>query len=217
MSNRLYNQFSYSPERQPISLMGKFIQSAALNTAALTNQGISYTAVLPGSAGNVITITLIDPVADGSLAISVVGNAISVTLAQASGVITTTQDALVAALNGNAPASALIATTGGGSSPMAGLATTHLSGGSDGSMTTNAMNMSMTNTAVGLYVIQLQDEFPEILSAQVTPLGEAPGTLFIQSADTAFGTSKTVVINTSNNLSVGDGIFVHLIFRNSSN
>ena len=226
MSNRLYNQFSFSPERQPISLMGLFIQASALAPATLIDQDIEYDAVVAGSAGNNITIRYIDPGVNGALSISVTGTAITATLARAGGVLTTTANDLVSAIQGNAPASALVnisIASGDGTNVLTALPTTHLAAGADRVMTTNALNMSMTQTGDGLYTIQLQDEFPAVLSAQVTLLlaSGADTKAQIASADTAFGTSKTIVIRLYNtsvaNLSAGDGMFVHLIMRNSSN
>ncbi len=226
MSNRLYNQFSYSPERQPVSLMGRFTVDSLENVATLSNQGILYTAVATNSAGNAVTVQLIVPSVDGSLSIVTVGNAITVTLAVASGLVTTTADDLIAAINADTPATMLLTAAGGGSTPLIALATTHLFGGTDNSITTNAMNMSMTLTDVGIYTIQLQDEFPEVLSCQVSLMSEEIANLVPQivSADTQFGTSKTIVIRTlsidgqaETTMDVGQSLFVALILRNSSN
>lgn len=104
--------------------------------ASLTNQGITYTANAYSSSGNAITIQLVDPVPDGPLSISVVGNAITVTLAQAAGVVTTTATQLVAALALNVQASALITATGSGATPLTALGITNLTGGSTGTIIT---------------------------------------------------------------------------------
>lgn len=222
MSNRLYNQFSYSPERQPINLMGKFIQVVAESVATLFTVDDTFvlSAQTAGAAGNDITITLINPVANGSLSIVVTGSNIVVTLAKAGGNLTTTGDDLVAALDGDPNASALVSASPGSNSTniLASLPITHLSGGADAVMTTNAMNMSMTNTSSGVYILQLQDNFPEVLSAQVTIFSPASNVqpAIVASTDLAFGGDKTVVIKT-NQLAANDGMFVHLILRNSSN
>lgn len=219
MSNRLYNQFSFSPERQPVSLMGKFIQSSVFSFAQLINQTLQYDAVTAGSAGNNITIRLVNPGVDGALSVAVVGTAITVTLARASGILTTTANDLVTAIQGSVPASALTNITvasGDGTNVLTALPTTHFTGGVDSIMSSNAMNMSMTNPANRTYIIQLEDEFPELLSAQVTMFGINTSHV-VSAAETAFGTSKTITIGTGDPLSVGNGIFVSLILRNSSN
>lgn len=98
--------------------------------AALANQSLTYTAVAAGPDGELITIELLDPGAnDQALAISVVGNAISVSLATDSGgVITTTGNALKAALNADPDASALILVSGTNASALNALAETPLAG-----------------------------------------------------------------------------------------
>ncbi len=226
MSNRLYNQFSYSPERQPINLMGKFTVAAINVQATLVNQGVTYTAVSRGTAGNAVTIRLINPGVDGALSINVVGSAITATLAYALGAVTTTAAQLITAMNLSAPAALLVVASGAGASPLAALVATHLAGGIDSSITTNAMRMSMTETTDGVYTIQLEDEFPQCLSAQATLLSAAAVNLTPQivSAATAYGTAKTVVIRTismttqaETQMSIGHALFVHLILRNSSN
>ncbi len=100
--------------------------------AILTNQAVTYTAQAAGAAGNSITIHLIVPGVDGALSIAVVGTAISVTLARAAGLVTTTASSLVTAVNANGPANALVQASGAGAGALIALATTHLAGGSDG-------------------------------------------------------------------------------------
>lgn len=226
MSNRLYNQFSFSPERQPVSLMGKFTQAVSNVQATLVNQAVTYTAVSRGTAGNAVTIRLINPGTTSSLSIVTTGTAIVVTLAYATGAVTTTATSLVAAINGDVSASALVTASGSGASILAALATTPLAAGVDASITDNAMNMSMTQTATGTYILQLEDEFPEVLSCQVTLLAASAANLAAQvvSTATAFGGAKTITIRTLKmtdqsltSMAANNAMFVHLILRNSSN
>ncbi len=102
--------------------------------STLVNQGITYTADVYGPDGDDITITLIDPVADGALSILVTDTDISVTLAQAAGVLTTTATQLVTALNLDSNVTDLISISGSGASPLTALVQTSLSGGSFGSV-----------------------------------------------------------------------------------
>lgn len=226
MSNRLYNQFSFSPERQPVSLMGKFTQAVSNVQATLVNQAVTYTAVSRGTAGNAVTIRLINPGTTSSLSIVTTGTAIVVTLAYATGAVTTTATSLVAAINGDVSASALVTASGSGASILAALATTPLADGVDASITDNALNMSMTQTATGTYILQLEDEFPEVLSCQVTLLAASAANLAAQvvSTATAFGGAKTITIRTLKmtdqsltSMAANNAMFVHLILRNSSN
>lgn len=98
--------------------------------AALVDQSLTYTAVDAGPDGELITIELVDPSAnDEPLAISVVGNAIVITLATDSGgVITTTGNDLKTALNADPDASALILVSGTNASALTALAETPLAG-----------------------------------------------------------------------------------------
>lgn len=112
------------------ALGGDIPMSAAGSIAAsLSDQGVVYTAVNAGVAGNDIAIELVNPGADGALAINVVGKSIIVTLA-VSTTITTTAAQLIAALNLDSNASALIVASGSGAVPLTALVTTSLNGGS---------------------------------------------------------------------------------------
>lgn len=91
MANRNFtSQFTFSFEKQMANLVGAFTKTSDLLPASLVNQGITYTAATEGSAGNDISIELVDPGnVDDSLSISVVGNAISVSLESAAAVAAT--------------------------------------------------------------------------------------------------------------------------------
>lgn len=84
----------------PASLIGG-VDASALD--------LSLTAASPGASGNAISISIVD---DGSTsrsaAVSVTGNAITVTLAKSAGLVTTTNAALVSLINGDPSASALV-------------------------------------------------------------------------------------------------------------
>ena len=105
--------------------------------ALLVDQGITYTAVDAGVAGNSITITLVDPAAPNSpLSINVLSTDITINLATNGGsALTTTATQLVAALALDAPSLALITASGSGASPLAALSITNLATGTDGSGT----------------------------------------------------------------------------------
>lgn len=99
--------------------------------AVLVNQSITYLANERGVDGNDITITLVDPGVDGTLDIEVTGTDIVVTLAFAAAVVTTDADTLVAALNLDVDASALITASGTGNTPLTALSETPLATGAD--------------------------------------------------------------------------------------
>lgn len=126
-----------------IGIVGTAPDSAAEIKAALSigtataNNGVSFTSKLTGVAGNNISVRLVDPKANSSaLAVSVIGQAITVSLAtSAAGAITTTGALLLAAVNAHAGASALVdaaaiaGSTGAGTVPVTN--TSFLSGGAD--------------------------------------------------------------------------------------
>lgn len=99
--------------------------------AVLVNQGVTYTANDRGTAGNSITITLVDPGVDGALAIDVTDTDIVVTLAYAAAAITTTATQLVAALNLDVDVAALLVASGAGASPLTALTETPLATGAN--------------------------------------------------------------------------------------
>lgn len=106
--------------------------------AVLVNQGITYRAVNYGTGGNSITIRLLDPALTNSpLSFSVVGNAITASLAtDGGGAITTTRAQLVTAMGASAPVSALVTATGGDATVLTALAATALATGTTGSVIT---------------------------------------------------------------------------------
>lgn len=223
MSNRLYNQFSYSPERQPINLMGSFTVAVAQVKASKVLSGITYTAKAFGTSGNSITIALTAGGTAGAEVVTVVGSAISVQIE--SGVSTRTQ--VKAAIDGNVGAAALIAVSvSSGATPATLVAATALTGGVATSFTSTAMRMSLAQSALGTYTLSLEDEFPNLLFANISlqTASAADKIAQISSAATAFGTAKAIGIRTIKmsdislvDLVAGDVIYVHLILRNSSN
>ncbi len=108
--------------------------TAAIAAAVLVNQSLTYTAKVAGALGNSITIALIDPSAINTpLSVAVVGSAISVTLAtNGAGTITSTGNAVEAAINANPAAAALVLVTGTNGSALTAIAATPLASGTDG-------------------------------------------------------------------------------------
>ena len=108
---------------------------AATGTAFETNTLI-YTAKTKGTAGNSIIVKLIVPKKDAEdEVVSVSGSTIYVTLAYASGAITSDLDAVKAAIEGNTAADALITVAVGGTGTTLVTANeTTLDGGIDGTV-----------------------------------------------------------------------------------
>ena len=108
---------------------------AATGRAFETNT-LTYTAKVAGTAGNAITVKLIDPGEDAEdEVVSVSGSTINVTLASASGEITSNLDAVKEAIEGNTAAKALITVAVGGTGTTLVTADeTTLKGGIDGTV-----------------------------------------------------------------------------------
>lgn len=111
---------------------------ASLATGVVgSNNALTWTAKLTGANGNNVSVALVDPKANSAaLAVSVNGQAISVSLATGNtGAITTTATQLATAIAANAAANALVGVANTGASTGAGVvaaqATTALTGGID--------------------------------------------------------------------------------------
>lgn len=97
------------------------------------NNEIVWEAVTAGHIGNLITVTLVDPgKANESLAVSVTGFDIVVSLATgADKKITSTPATIVSAVNGDDSAKLLVLAAGEGTDPVEAVSKTYLSGGAD--------------------------------------------------------------------------------------
>lgn len=134
--------------------------------ATLVDQDVTYSALTRSTAGNSITITLVDPGEDSELVIEVTDTDIVVTLAYATGNITTTATELVAALNLDPDVTELITASGSGAVPLTALVETPLAGGvnSEVDITENTMTIPSHG-------------FPEGFKVQLTTTGTLPGGL----------------------------------------
>lgn len=222
MANRRYtSQFNYSFERMPVSLSGQIVQSGSVGAfATLVNQGITYTAVTMGSAGNSITIALIAGGTAGSEVVSVSGTAISVSIASG----TSTQGQIVTAIQASLPASALISVSDASSgTAVNAVAATHLASGADTVLSNSSpMSFSVAQTGTGLYTITLADSYPKLIGCELAVLAPSAANLQLQLASVDVLSAKTVVIRSvagasPTNLSNGQGILVSLLLRNSKN
>lgn len=229
MANRAYtSQFNYSFERQRVSMGGTFTIMIQAAQAALADQGITYQAKRAGTAGNSITIHIINPGASHALTIAVAGTAITITLAHNGSVVTTTATLLVAALTADSNVTALLNVSGSGASPMTALASTPLAGGIDSVISSNApaKTISVEETAEGRYTISLVDPFQALIacnmSIQHAAEDNSPLITQIKSANVTYGSSKTIVVDVLGSggaptqLDVGDAFIIDLALRNSS-
>ena len=117
------------PENAPVT-------PVAAEATAFETDTLTYTAKVAGTAGNAITVKLIDPGEDAEdEVVSVSGSTINVTLASAEGAITSDLDAVRAAIEGNTAAKALITVAVGGTGTTLVTADeTTLKGGIDGTV-----------------------------------------------------------------------------------
>jgi hypothetical protein len=93
------------------------LTQAEVSSADLINARLKFKHVAGGTGGNTKTVELIDPGSDGALTISVAGDAVDVTLAYATGAVTSTANQVKAAFNADPAVKALglIAETPSGS------------------------------------------------------------------------------------------------------
>ena len=134
---------------------------AATLSTALTgdNNDLTFTAVVPGAAGNQLEVAYVDPSGNNqTLAVTVADGVISVSLATgAGGAITSTANDILAAVNADATAGTLVTaslkTGNTGAGVVTAMSATNLSGGSNASTLTSLVKGTIMAkvTATGLY------------------------------------------------------------------
>lgn len=224
MANRLFtSQFSYSFERQPVSIMSSFAQTDLGAFASLVSNGITWTAVTMGSAGNSITIAVVAGGTAGAEVVTVSGNAISVQIE--SGVSTRTQ--VLTAVQASVPASALVGiSVASGGTAASLLAATPLAGGDDTDFTQIAASSacSLSQIDTGVYKLQMSDSYAALLSFDVMIQRASAVDLMAQVQSVSFGSSSDSYVifriqaaATPTNLANSDVLYIKAIMRNSGN
>ena len=220
MANRYLRQFMYSAEIMPVNLMGSFTQNGSTGTfATLTDNGITWTAIRMGSAGNDITVALIAGGTAGSEVVTVTDKAISVQIED--GVSTRTQ--VETAVNTSPAALALIAiSVASGSTAATLLSPTHLATGTDTVFITNAKNFTMAQIDTGTFEIQLQDKYNQLLYVDCSLQVTSPADLITQFQSESVSSSKTIVVRVQSSASPTDMadtdvMYVDIKLRNSTN
>lgn len=228
MANRLFtSQFSYSFEKQLAHLLGAFTQVTAGARASLVAGDITLTAKAFGSAGNAITVELLDPAApSASLTVTVTAKKISVSLATDGGsAITTDYGDLAVALQNSVPASALVTTTGSSATLVAPLTLTPLAGGVDLVSTNNlpVAYMTLSQLSEGEYQILLADKYIDLLSISIIPQCAAPADLVPQMISQDVDAARTIIFRllalgtgtpVETSLADGDSIYIDINLRN---
>jgi hypothetical protein len=138
---------------------GRAVQAYLQTGLVGSNNALLWTAQAAGTGGNSITVELINPGAPGSLSVSVVSNAIAVTLAYAAGAITSTAADVLAAIKASAAASALVSiahySTSTGAGLMTAIVATNLaSGAADVTYTTIAEVTNITGPSLSRSVVE---------------------------------------------------------------
>lgn len=223
MANRQFRAGFHTFEKFLVSLVGSHEVDTVGAFASLVNQGLTYTAVEIGAAGNDISIELLDPEAnDQSLAITVTDNLISVSLAtDGGGSITTTATQLQTALDADGDVTALVTVTGTGGTPVTALAEDNLEGGADFAQTALKYGYALSQIGVGQYRITLEDKYAALLGAFFTVLDAGDTDKVIQVKSETVASTKLIDFNvlagsTPTNLAVDDVLYIQLNLRNST-
>ncbi len=204
----------------PVSLMGSFAQTDLGAFAALVASGVTYTADVMGSAGNDITIALIAGGTAGAEVVTVSGTHISVSMDDG----VSTQGQIKTALDASAPAAALIhVSVASSGTAVPALAATHLANGDDTDFDDTALSMSMTQVDTGIYRIELQDTYPNLLSIQLElqresgPADLMPQVISEDVANSRFIFIRMISISAQSpaNMANDDVLYVRCDLRNS--
>ena len=217
MANRLYNQFLFSQTKMLTSVHG-IISVVQAVKAAVTAQGMTYTADAFGTSGNSITVTLTTGGTAGAEVVTVSGSAISVQIQ--SGVTTQTQ--LKTALDASVPAAALISVAvASGATAVSAASAVTLTGGIDGVSDSTIRGATVARTGVGEYTVTLADKFHALLWAGMTVEASTAVDLVPQIKSTDVSGAKTIVFRllagaTPTEVAAAAKIHFNAFLRNSS-
>lgn len=220
MANRRYvSQFAYSFEKQQVELMGSYLQTDVGAFATLVSNGITWTAVTMGAAGNSITIAVVAGGTAGAEVVTVSGSAISVQIE--STVSTRTQ--VLTAVQASAAASALVGiSVASGATAASLLSATALASGDDSDFTVvGGYGMTLSQIGTGVFQLLLQDSYPALLGCDIMILRAAAVDLMSQLKSVDVVTSKKIIFRiqaaaTPTNLANDDQLYIKVKLRNST-
>lgn len=188
-----FTQSAYNNYIHNQSGMQGFMALQAPVLSFVTDQGMTYTAVALGPAGDGITITLTAGGTAGAEVVTVVGRAISVQIEDG----VTTQTQLKTAIDASAPAHALISVAvASGATPVDAATAVTTSGGAYLVASSYCpWASSVTHTGTGQITIVLVDAFVALVNIQAQLLAATAVDLVpqIKSADVA--STKTIVLS----------------------
>jgi hypothetical protein len=181
------------------ALSVSFAQSVAAVKALVIIQNVSYQAKVAGTAGNSLTVEYTTGAGAGAEVVSVSGNAITVQIA--SGASTPAQ--IVAAVNGYAPAFALlsckISPLGSTGAQFGPVSPTSLTGGAPSSGTAGSEVVTVTGQSISVQCENNASTFAQVKAAlDASPAASALITTAIngiQNADPVLGTPTNKVIS----------------------
>lgn len=200
--------------------MGSFTQTDAGAFATLVDNGITWTAVTMGSAGNDITVALVAGGTAGAEVVTVTGNAISVQIE--SGVSTRTQ--VETAVEASVAASALVGinvASGGTAATL--LAATNLASGDDTDFISSSPRaFTLSQTGTGVYKLTLANTYAALLGASIMLQRASAVDLGAQIQSVDVTSAKEIVFrmqagSTPTNMANSDVLYISLELRNSPN
>lgn len=222
MANRRFtSQFSYSFERQAVRLMGSFEQTDLGAFAARTINGITYTAVTMGAAGNSITIALVNGGTAGAEVVTVTGSAISI-LMDATAVTGSSRQDIVDAIAAEPAAAALVVATGGSATVATASSALALQSGDDTDFDESSSVMTLSQIGTGLFQLDLPDSYAALIGCSIQLQASSAADLAPQIKSVDVLDDQQIIFrmqagSSPTNLANGDVLYISLELRNSSN
>lgn len=217
MANAYFNQFFKAQDNELTGIQG-VINLVQPVQAAVTGQGITYTAVPYGNLGNDITITIVGGGTAGAEVVTVVGKAITVQVE--AGVSTRTQ--VETAVEGDVDAAALVSVSVVSGSTTVSAATAITTTGGVNMASSSCLGVaSVLQTGTGQLTITLRETFPALLSAQFQYGAASAVDLVPQVGAVDVASAKTIVVRlqagaTPTNPAAAGQLYMSLMLRNSS-
>lgn len=217
MANSYFNQFFMAKDKGLVGIQGT-LSLAAPVLAAVTAQGLTYTAKAFGTLGDGISITLVDGGTAGAETVAVNGKEIVVTMEDG----VSTQGDIKAAIDNDAAASALVSVAAASSGTAVDEAAAVVTSGGVDLAKGNILGVaSVAQTGTGQITLTLQETYNAFLAGQLTLGAAAAVDLVPQFGAIDVTSQKTIVIRlnagaTPTNPAAAAQLYVSLLLRNSS-
>jgi hypothetical protein len=220
MASRLFKQFFYTLFNMPVLLAGSAVWNNEV-AASLVLQDLTYTADNAGENGNDISIEYTGGAVAGAEVVTVVGNAISVQIAD--GVSTATQ--IKTAVDASVAAATLVgvAVSGTGTNAQSITVATSLAGGENNEWQSLDFKgvSSIGVNGVGDYTLELQDKYQKLLNFNMKLLSTTSQDRHAQLDDDSVSSSgilgvKLLAATTPTHPVDGTKAFFEILLSNSS-